>query len=222
VICTQVKELVDELVDGQLDHERERALRGHLRGCADCAALVAQTEKLVAAAASLEKLDPPSSVWAGVAARLDADDRAAEARPGWWWRWRASRAAWLGFAGATAAALAVAAFALVPPREALRFSVPELRAQRWADAASRLDQAEADYAEALDQLAAIVEEDRARWTAEFRAEFERNRTAVDAVLSQKRDLARRNPDDLEAEAALLMAYRRKVELLQDAALREGL
>lgn len=221
-ICRQVEDLVDELVDGRLDHERERALRGHLRGCAACADLVARTERIVAAAASLEKVDPPSALWAGIAARLDEDDREAEARPGWWWRWKASRTAWLGLAGATAAALAVAAFALVPARQPLVASVPELRAQRWADAASRLDQAEADYAEALGQLVALVEEDRPQWNEAFRDEFDRSVVAVDAALARQRYLARANPEDVEAQEELLLAYRRKVELYQDAAIREGL
>lgn len=223
MICRQVEDLVDELVDGSLDAERERVLRGHLRGCAGCAALVATTERMVKAAGSLEKLDVPSHLWGAISKQLDEDDRKAEERPAWWWRWRASRGAWLGFAGAAIAAAAVAVLAFVPGRQNLIApAAPELRAQRWADAASRLDQAEADYALALSQLAAVVEEDRPHWAEATRTDFDETRAAIDAVLERQRAIAHQNPEDAEAQEALFLAYRRKVELYQELAVRGGL
>jgi anti-sigma-K factor RskA len=223
MMCRQVQDLVDELVDGALDAERERALRGHLRGCASCSALVAQTEKLVAAAASFGTIDPPASLWEGIAARLDADDRQAEQHSGWWWRWKAWRGAWVTVGGVALAGAAVALLALGPMRRELPGPVDvELRAVRFADAASRLAHAETDYAQALGELAVIVEEDKAHWDEAARAGFEENRRAIDAILEQKRQLARLSPDDLELQDALFLAYRRKLELYQDAALKEGL
>ena len=55
-----------------------------------------------------------------------------------------------------------------------------------------------------------------------RVAFDENRRAIDAILEQKRQLARLSPDDLELQDALFLAYRRKLELYQDAALKEGL
>jgi hypothetical protein len=67
-------------VDGELDERTTRAVRGHLRGCAACAAAIADERALRAAAADLAPVDPPPALWDAIASRLAADEVAEAAR----------------------------------------------------------------------------------------------------------------------------------------------
>lgn len=111
--CRDLAPLLDELLDGTLDERRASAVRGHLRACAACARRFEETRELVEAAARLEPLDPPPSLWARIDARLAEDEIADSRRPRWWWWWQAWKrpVAWTA-AAACAGAIALATWAL--------------------------------------------------------------------------------------------------------------
>jgi anti-sigma factor RsiW len=71
---------LSEFLDGELTADQQRVVEAHLRGCADCAAVLADLKRVVARAqqAGAVPRPPSADLWAGIAARID-DARSAKA-----------------------------------------------------------------------------------------------------------------------------------------------
>jgi len=72
---TMHEEWTDQLsdyLDGELAVEQETAVELHLKGCADCTAVLNDLKRVVARARSLESRPPQADLWAGIAERIDA------------------------------------------------------------------------------------------------------------------------------------------------------
>src|SRR5262249_61545072 len=67
-------------LDGELTAEEHRAVEAHLRGCAACAAVLADLKRIVARAqqAGAVPRPPGADLWSGIAARIDAGQSATE------------------------------------------------------------------------------------------------------------------------------------------------
>lgn len=81
--CDDVRRQLTGYLDGELDAERGTVIRGHLRTCAGCRR-VADDEAVVRdGLRGLPSADPPASLWAGVQARLAAEEVRHAQQPGW-------------------------------------------------------------------------------------------------------------------------------------------
>jgi hypothetical protein len=221
--CQEVLSLLDAFVDGELDGERARAVRGHVGGCPPCAARLEATEILVDAARTLEPVDPPESLLGATFQRLAALEAADAEHTRLWWWWKAWRKTVL--AGGLAAA-AVGAFALSfawrarpaeEPPPARAAVVPET--DLYLEAVREVARADEEYGRAIDDLRAIVEDERPRWRPEVARAFDKNLADIDAAVERQRDLARRAPGDFAAQDALHAAYKKKIDFLQEAVVR---
>src|SRR5688572_12533357 len=98
--CESVREKLTAYLDGELEGERGSAVRGHLRGCDACRQIAADEAALRDGLRALPPLDPPASLWAGVQARLAAEEVKDAERPAWGraLAWLRPRAPQLGFA----------------------------------------------------------------------------------------------------------------------------
>jgi hypothetical protein len=107
--CESVREKLTAYLDGELEGERGSAVRGHLRGCAECRQVASDEAALRDGLRALPTLDPPPSLWAGVQARLAAAEVADSERPAWRRAlgWLRSHAPQLGFASAAICAAIV-------------------------------------------------------------------------------------------------------------------
>ncbi len=81
--CDKVKPQLTAYLDGELADDRGSAVRGHLRGCADCRQSATDEAALRDGLRVLPPVDPPASLWAGVQARLAAEEVADSERPAW-------------------------------------------------------------------------------------------------------------------------------------------
>ena len=65
---------LSEFLDGELPGDEQRAVEAHLRGCAECAAVLADLKRVVARARQADAVPrPPSAdLWAGIASRIDS------------------------------------------------------------------------------------------------------------------------------------------------------
>jgi anti-sigma factor RsiW len=65
---------LSDYLDGELSSDQQRAVEAHLRGCAQCAAVLNDLKRVVARArAAGEVTRPPQAdLWAGIAERIDA------------------------------------------------------------------------------------------------------------------------------------------------------
>jgi negative regulator of sigma E activity len=72
---------LSDYLDGELTPDEAAAVDAHLRGCADCAAVLNDLKQVVARAQAAAALahPPQADLWAGIAARIDAGDAPQEA-----------------------------------------------------------------------------------------------------------------------------------------------
>lgn len=88
--CDDTQRRLTAYLEGDLDADSGTLVRGHLRGCAACRRVASDEAALRDGLRALPTLDPPPSLWAGVQARLAAEEQAEAARP----RWRRALARW--------------------------------------------------------------------------------------------------------------------------------
>ena len=105
--CRDVQELASSYIDGELDDARASALRGHVRQCPSCLAAVRELGAIRDAAADLDTLEPPASLWSAVQSGLARAEIADAGRSRLWLHWQALRPRLLPAAVALAATAAV-------------------------------------------------------------------------------------------------------------------
>jgi len=81
--CERVRAQLTAYLDGELDGDRGTVVRGHLRTCEACRGVASDESVLRDGLRALPSLDPPSTLWAGVQARLAASEVAESERPAW-------------------------------------------------------------------------------------------------------------------------------------------
>jgi Putative zinc-finger len=81
--CDDTRRRLTAYLDGDLDADGGTLVRVHLRGCAACRQVATEEAELRDGLRALPVLDPPSSLWAGVQARLAAAEEAEARRPKW-------------------------------------------------------------------------------------------------------------------------------------------
>ena len=222
--CQEILPLLDAFVDGELDADRARAVRGHAGGCPRCQARLGATGVLVETARALEPLDPPDSLLGATFQRLAVlEAEEAEHAPLWWW-WKAWRRT-LFAAGLAACALGVFATSLLlrQPRVASRppKTVPAVGPEPdlYLEALREVARADDEYTRAIDDLRQIVADERPHWPPEMARAFDANLATIDEAVERQRELARRRPGDFAAQDELQAAYHKKIEFLREAVVR---
>ncbi len=81
--CERVRAQLTGYLDGELDSDAGTMVRGHLRTCEACRSISADEAVLRDGLRSMPTVDPPSSLWAGVQARLAVEEVAESRRPAW-------------------------------------------------------------------------------------------------------------------------------------------
>jgi negative regulator of sigma E activity len=121
--CERVRAQLTSYLDGELDGDAGTVVRGHLRTCEGCRATAADEATLRDGLRSLPPLEPPASMWAGVQARLAAEEVAESKRPSWrralarWGHWLPTPRVAVAGAFVAAAAIGVIYWKTRPPAE---------------------------------------------------------------------------------------------------------
>jgi hypothetical protein len=222
-----IERLIDDYVDGALDDLRSRAVRAHLRGCASCGHKVEATQQMLAAAAELPALDAPDALWTRISTGLDVEDeRLADRGRLYWFLHSLGRRVLIGGGALAVAGMLVGFMALrdrkplAPALQAVRLS-PSPEAM-YQDALREVEQADADYQAAVNDLRGIAATEKERWQPDVRRAFEQNLAVIDGAVARQADLARRNPGDVVVADALAAGYRKQIDFLQSAVIRGGL
>lgn len=201
--CERAQQALDDSVDGTLDEAAFQELELHLAGCADCAAEHRMLQELLQRAAELPRaIAPPRDLWPGIAERLQPRRPAAS-------RWTMGLAA--------AAALAVAVTVTTRPRtEAPKDGTPTAATltNSAAGLPPALEQAEAEYARAAEQLLAAVAARRDTLPPRTVATLEENLKTIDAALAEVRTALRSDPSNPHLNLLLASTHQRKVEVLR--------
>jgi hypothetical protein len=72
---------LSDYLDGELSTDERQAVEAHLRGCADCTAVLNDLKRVIARAAVADARPPQADLWAGIAARIDAGAPAGRVTP---------------------------------------------------------------------------------------------------------------------------------------------
>ena len=200
--CDDTALLLDDYVDGACDQATAASVRHHLQTCAACRALAEDLSRIREASQALGPLAPPAHVWAGIQARLLADQ--ADAPHG---GWRHLLAAAAGFA-LLASSLSWLGAHLPPAAPGVQVASVE--------PGSQFQMAEAAYQTAIADLESITAEAEAPSLAEpaFVA-LQASLVELDEAIGEARGRLSAEPDDEFSQDSLLTALDNKVILLQD-------
>lgn len=230
--CRDVHRWVTAYVDGELDEGRASAMRGHARTCPSCRKVIDDELAIRDAAASLQPLDPPDALWAGIQQRLATEEIADARRSRLWLWWQGARRHALAGTVLAAAAAAVVVWQVRgdrgdgdaqvarhggTPAPAVR--PPPIPVQTVAQRRrAELSDADARYRAAIAELEAAVAEERAAWPAEYAARVDaRARELAAAVAAERQRLVTEEiADTLDPRErdALYGAYRAQIAFLE--------
>lgn len=216
--CTQYRDVIQELVDGTLGPIRRAELQTHLDQCDECRALVADLQKIRAAAASLDRPAPRDHVWMQIAGRLRQEGRVTAANV------TATRhVAWLALAAALVIAVGASIYVLLPLRSQQAVTTTSPSAGGGNAVGGTTVQSAADEVQIADQhLQAAIEGlqraatiDDGTIDPDTRAVLQQNLQVLNGMISESRAALKSDPQSAPARASLFDALRQKVTLLQD-------
>ena len=205
--CNDVRDRIDDYVDGELDEAAFQDMELHLSGCPECRAEERALRALLAHAAALPaEMAPRHDLWEGLAGRLD-DAGSRRWRPGLLAGWGA------GLAAAAGVVLALSAMLRGPAPTGGPAAGPTL-----APAALRSEDpvasAEREYARAAAELMSALDQQRDRLPPETLASVEKDLRSIDAALQEVRRALATDPANPGLNHLLTSTHQRKVEVLQ--------
>ena len=200
------------LIDGTLPRERTAEVEAHLAACGRCRALAADFRALRAAAASLERRNPPPQVWTRLAVAVAAPPAG---RMPFWRAWTAPGAFRSAFAAAVLLALLTAGTWMAwrdvsqsrPPAPA------QLAPGATAGADQDLGNAETTLRTEISHLEGLV--DPALLPQETKAAYEESGAVIDSAINAADTVRQNEPSNELAQQSLFEALRSKLTLLQE-------
>jgi len=206
--CSEIQRLLDELVDGELERDREREVLAHLETCAGCRAELEELRAVVNAARALPRSLPPQrNLWPWIAARLGADAGVHARRP---------------VLRVLAAAAALLLAALLGALLAGHGGVAVRRtAQTNATAPAGLMEAswrgtDAELIRLSQQLQRVFDQRRDSLSPQTRAVIEDNLKIIDNAIASIEQALHHEPDNAELRRLLFETRRDEVDLLWKA------
>jgi hypothetical protein len=217
-------ERLSAFAEGDLSPGEAQKIRAHATGCARCTAVLGELAAMVGATGSLERLEPPPTLWRAIEGELESELERQRPR---WLSWRPF------LVGALAGGAAVATLVLVPARRSPRPEDPRaVVADVEALPAAAIDpllheaemefaQAAADYERSIAKLRDLLAREEARWSPGERTRTAERLERLDGTIARSRELARRSPADSAGNEQLFAAYQQKIAFLTAAVHRGG-
>jgi predicted anti-sigma-YlaC factor YlaD len=205
--CDDVREHLDDFVDGQLEAGERAPAEAHLAGCAACRAEEMALRALLAEAAALPAaLTPPVDLWPHIERRIRVSGA------GTWLRYLAAAACVaLAVAGAltTRSTPATGGAAGVAGRVAVPGTLQPAALQ-----AADIEQVERDYERAASALLVQMRARQDRMSPETVAQVEESLRTIDTALEQIRAALQQQPAEPALHLMLTATHRKKVEVLR--------
>ncbi len=206
---------LSEYLDDELDPAERAALAAHLDGCAECAATLADLERVVARARALDDRGPATDLWPGIAARIGG----APAR-----RYRiALSIPQLLAAGIALMVLSGGAAWLLHPGPWLAVGPGSVPAMDSGPANVRLRsvgwerRAAPGYDAAVADLERVLADGRGRLDTATVRILEQNLQVIDSAIAQARRALAADSANAYLNSHLAETMRRKLDLLRQAA-----
>ena len=218
--CATARKRISEYVDVRPDDRKSARLDTHLAGCSECREILKDFQAIAAGARRLETPDPPERVWLRIRSELEKSAAAAPAglsvraeagRRSFWTLGPAWR-----FAAAAALLLVAVAGGLFWGVRLGQQGMPVIPEYGESYALAKLDEAERYYILAIQSLSEAFSDRRGNLPVEIAEIFEKNFEVFDATIQVCREAVLMVPEDIQARAFLLSAYREKVAFLDNA------
>jgi anti-sigma factor RsiW len=197
---------LNDYVDDALPVTEREAVEAHVSTCAECRDLVAGLRSVVAAASTLNPVEPPRRAWT----RIERELRSR--RPGTRtarWPWFAAAAA---LVLATFGGLRLAGVWQTRPTSSPTAIAPAADAEA-VEAELRL--AMQHYQNAVAGLERIASAGKGSLDPQTASTLEKNLAVVDQAISESRAALKAQPDSEPAQQSLLENFKSKIALLQD-------
>ena len=218
-------------ISGELSDRDTAVVRRHVEACADCAEVTVALRAQVVATRTLERPEPPPTLWSAIEGALDAPLVPRR------WSWGASLIGAL--AGASVVVLLGAGLGRLRGRqtplvsaqagsqaEAGSGATATASASRQvglpgsdpllAEAERELEQAALSYERAVGRLRTILDREQLMWDPETRARVGDRLARLDEAVAHSRAVARRDPGDSTGADMLFSAYQRQIDFLAEA------
>jgi len=224
--CRDVERWVTAYLEGDLDDNRASALRGHIRGCPCCEALVAEHVLLVESAAKAEMPDVPPELWASIEGALDGAEEADAQRSRLWLWWPRLRPILAGAALAGATALALFLWhrggdAAGGERVTLLDQVPTVMQSSRSHSQkvrTEIERADQRYLETIRELRELAADQLDLLPSDSQQRFASTMQALELRAAQERTrIAGDVPTDTRERDALYATYRTQIDFLTLAA-----
>jgi hypothetical protein len=206
--CPQIREWLDDYVDGVLSERDFQEVELHLHGCPECRRHEAALRSLLARAEALpEEVSPPRDLWPGIAARLGEKPSLLRFPV----RLRRS-GTWASLAAAAVVLFAVASLLRrhsveptgpLPTGTPIAVSKPET-----------LDPAEQEYVRATSELMAALSQKREGLAPETQKAVDDNLKVIDGALRDLRVALQKDPGNQKLNKMLVATHQKKVDMLR--------
>ena len=228
--------MIDQLsayLEGDMKPRAAEIVRAHLARCGSCARAADEIRAIVAGARSLDRPEPPPTLWSAIEGALAERDAPLLD----WRRFFVRGFAAGGLAGAAAVLLVVLglkgggfwARTTVAPDERGAVAVgADARLGAVAidpllqEAEVELATAAASYERSIAKLRSLLARlEEPRWSADARSRFLERLMRLDDAIERSRAAARSTPGDSAGSELLFAAYRSKIDFLAAAVHRGG-
>ena len=233
-----VRHVIEQLsayLDGDMKPQAAELVRAHLTDCAACERAAGELRAIVAGARSLERPEPPPTLWPSIEGAL-----AEREAPLLDWRRIFVRGfAVGGLAGAVVVILVVfvvsglgrGGHGLWSSKSADAPPAPAIAAGETSsatidpllqEAENELETAAASYERSIAKLRSLLARmEEPRWSPDARSRFRERLARLDEAIERSRAAARSTPGDSAGNEILFAAYRSKIDFLAEAVHRGG-
>ena len=222
--CEICQELIHDLIDGTISQRDESTLNTHLKECLDCESVRRDLAAIVGFCQTqrghYEAPPNEGAMWLRIRNVIEAEIPAKSAvnpEPRTSFLGRLMGHTWeLSLPQLAASAAAIILFVSLATVVGLRrwggypVAVPATQAE-----ASNMNDRMWQRQQVINYWNQRVELNKARWSAEMRATFDRNMQTIDEAVARELDELKRNPHDEISEQMLNQALTDKLNLLKD-------
>lgn len=214
--CAKAKRLISDFIDKNLATREKARLQEHLDACPDCAKLLKDIQGIIVGAGELEEFSPSPQVWVKIKERLQPREQrilSYQPRKRTWFELRHARPK-LKYAVLAALFLIVVSTVAVwllywRGEDVLRKVNPK------EYAIAKLDEAERHYQQAIKALMEVVSAEEGILDSQMALVFKANLQVLDASITVFKQTVLQEPESIETRNFLLIAYREKLEFLQE-------
>jgi anti-sigma factor RsiW len=212
ITCDEVRELLDDYVDGAVGPETAALLEAHLTVCRSCSHDLELTRKVLEQARALPRgVSPVRDLWPEIAARIERSRVVALRRP---------PLRWVMLVGLAAAIVLGATAVLLSGPAGRRPAAAERpggeSAIRPAAATSQNFASEHDLERAARNLREVLQQRRDRLTPQTAKIIDENLDIIDQAIARMKRALDHEPGNRDLVTLLAETYQRKIDLLKTA------